>query len=594
MSHLYRMTLVALALVLVSLVPACSALETILPLDSSLTSTPTEAPTLVTPIVVTVVATNTPPPTSTPTDAPADTPTLTAAIDPNATPIVLRMVPVQTPITATVTRTVTATMTTIITRTVTATMATTATALSSPTPPALATIPATGSPAISRTPPATGTPTAAMAATLAATLTAQPSRTETPRPTAPPARVNQINLSACATIWEPGYYKLTSDIKTPEYDCFYVQSRNVVFDCDNHTIEGNNYQGHGFFVRKWGFPLQQTPENIEIKNCRVLHHRTGIFVGGGIKVNIHDNNLSDNLDTVDKARFGIFLGMTEGGGLRLDSVKGGVAENNITNNEAIGIDVRDSDSVIVRSNTANHNSAWGISLLNTSHSQVVRNTVRDNIRYCAWGDGAIGRGCDAGGIILQDGASHNLVSGNVVAGENGNGIFIKAHASRCGDDNEIRGNTITDAVYNAVEFSFCTGNRVIGNTISGSYDAIWFGFSSNVEIRDNVINNMNNHGIISYNSRNSVVENNRVTASREGIFFYWDTWDPKRFFFLTPTPDNYASRNNVIQNNTLRDNAVAGVHLSNSVQNTIAGNSFTNNGQTIWVEGKNTGNQINQ
>lgn len=454
----------------------------------------------------------------------------------------------------------------------------------------------TGTPAPSEA--AAGTPTDLAAVTGTATPTLTPSVTSTPSgteqgsPTRVPTKLPQISLGACATIWEPGYYKLTGDIKTPEYDCFYIQSHNVVLDCDNHTIEGNNYQGYAVFVRKWGFPFQQTPSNIEIKNCKVQHQRTGIFVGGADNVHIHHNNLSENLNTVDKAKFGIFLGMTEGGGLRLDTVKGGVVEYNTTDHEAIGIDVRDSDNIVVRNNTVTGNSAWGISLLNTSHSQVVRNTARDNIRYCAWGDGTVGRGCDAGGIILQDGASFNVVADNTVVGENGNGIFIKSHASRCGSYNEIRNNTITDAVYNAIEFSFCTGNKVVANTITGSYDAIWFGFSSNTEVRDNVIANMNNHGIIAYNSRDSQVENNRITNSREGIYFYWDTWDAKRFFFLTPTPDNYASKNNLIQNNSLRDNAVAGVHLTNSSQNRVIGNTFVNNGRAVWTDGKSEGNLI--
>jgi parallel beta-helix repeat protein len=144
-------------------------------------------------------------------------------------------------------------------------------------------------------------------------------------------------------------------------------------------------------------------------------------------------------------------------------------------------------------------------------------------------------------------------------------------------------------VYNAIEFSFCTGNRVIGNEITGSYDAVWFGFSFNTEIRNNVIRNMNNHGIISYNSRDSIVADNQITNSREGIYFYWEGWDPKRFYFLTPTPDNFASRNNLITNNTLRDNNVAGIHLSNSVQNRLTGNTFANNAKTIWLEGKTEG-----
>jgi parallel beta-helix repeat protein len=267
-------------------------------------------------------------------------------------------------------------------------------------------------------------------------------------------------------------------------------------------------------------------------------------------------------------------------------------ENNVTNNQAIGIDARDSERIIIRNNLATNNSAWGISLLNTSHSEASNNTLRDNVRYCTWGNGTVGPGCDAGGIVLQDGASHNVVKNNIVSGQNGNGIFIKAHGLRCGDDNRIENNKITDAMYNAIEFSFCKDNKVIGNEITGSYDAVWFGFSVNTEVRNNVIRNMTNHGIISYNSRGSIVSGNQISNSREGIFFYWDTWDPKQFYFLPPSPDRYASRNNVIANNTLRDNTVAGIRLSNSIQNRVLNNTFANNARDIWLEGNTEGSVV--
>ncbi len=403
-----------------------------------------------------------------------------------------------------------------------------------------------------------------------------------------PTRQSVVTLYACATIWEPGIYILGQDLKTPEYDCIDVRSHNVVVDCDNHSIQGRDYKGYGVFVHKW-FPFIETPTNIEIRNCRISRHRNGVFVNGGINVHVHHNDLSGNYDDVNKDRFGIFLGMTEGGGLRMDGVKGGRVEYNSTLGEAIGIDIRDSSDIVVRTNTSSKNSAWGISLLNTSNSEVAFNTTRDNIRYCVWGNGTIGRGCDAGGIILQDGASRNVIRDNTIAGENGNGIFIKAHGVRCGDNNLIQENQIVDAVYNAIEFSFCKGNRVIQNDIVNSFDAVWFGFSDDTEVRGNTIRNMTNHGIISYNSRNSVIKDNRIINSREGIYFYWETWDPKRFYFLTPTPDRFASRDNVISGNYLQDNAVAGIRISNSTNNRLFNNTFVKNGKTVWLEGKTDG-----
>ncbi len=442
------------------------------------------------------------------------------------------------------------------------------------------------------------TPTEEPAATGEPTVT--PTSTLTPTPTITPTPLPVTMLTSCAEIWQPGYYKLANDVKTLHDVCFYVQSHNVVIDCDNHSIEGDNrriegkkYSGDGFLVQKFGFPVLAAPTNVEIKNCKVSHHRNGIYVGAGSNIYIHHNDLSNNFDDTNPQRSGIFLGDTEGGGIHLNSVDGARVENNTANNQAIGIDIRNSNHIIVRNNVTDRNSAWGISLFNTSNSEVSNNTARDNVRYCTWGDNqSFGRGCDAGGILLQDGSSHNVIRDNVVTGENGNGIFIKAHGYRCGDDNLIENNKIIDAIYNAVEFSFCKDNKVIGNEMSGSFDAVFFGFATNTEVRGNKINNMRNHGIISWNSRNSIVAENQIANSREGVYFYADTWDRKQYSFLPPSPDNYASRDNVISNNLLRQNAQAAIHLSNSIQNRVENNTFSYNERDIWLEGASDGNVI--
>ncbi len=137
--------------------------------------------------------------------------------------------------------------------------------------------------------------------------------------------------------------------------------------------------------------------------------------------------------------------------------------------------------------------------------------------------------------------------------------------------------------------------RPLGSAItSGSFDAVFFGFTTGTVVRDNVISNMRNHGIISGNSRGSVVENNQITNAREGIYFYWAKWDPKEYFFLTPTPDQYALRDNTIANNTLTDNAAAAIRLSDFTNGRAVGNIFDKNARNIWLEGKTDGSVISE
>lgn len=456
-----------------------------------------------------------------------------------------------------------------------------------PTPTAVALAP---NPAVT---PQPATPTAQPSPTPTSQPTSTPSPTQSPTPTVTPTPLPVSTIGGCAEIFKPGYYKVAGDINTQRLECFIVQSHNVVLDCDNHSIIGKNQTGYGVIIRKFNFPLLDIPTNIEIKNCKLTNLRTGIVATAGINLYIHDNDISKNYDDTNPQRYGIFLGQTEAGGVRFDGVQTARIENNKANDQAIGFDLRNSDHVTLKGNTADRNSAWGISLINTSYSEIVGNTTRDNVRYCTWGDNkTVGRGCDAGGIFLQDGSSHNVIRDNIVTGENGNGIFIKAHGFKCGDDNLIQNNKILNALYNAVEFSFCTGNKIVGNEIAGSLDAVFFGFTQNTEIRNNTIKDMRNHGIISWNSRNSIVDGNQITNSREAIFFYWDLWDTKQFAFLPPSPDKYASRDNIIANNVLRENARAAIHLNNSSQNRVENNQFFYNPRDLLIEGASAGNII--
>ena len=475
-----------------------------------------------------------------------------------------------------------------------------------PTPTTTAPAPARATTAIPTSAPAPPTSTRAVTSTpeptstRTATPTTTPTSTLTPTPTTTPTPTPVFGVNQCAEIWQPGSYKLTNDIVAPgTRDCFYIQSHNVIFDCDNHMIEGNTknikekqYAYSAIHVRKFNFPLLESPNNVEIKNCRARYNKIGIFVESGNNIYIHDNTLSNNLNTVDDRLYGIFLGMTEGGGIRFEDVRGARIENNTTENEAIGIDIRNSDSIVIRNNNSSKNSAWGVNLVNTSNSEVSNNTTRDNVRWCTWGKGTVDRGCDAGGIILQDGSSNNNIQDNQVLGENGNGIFIKAHGVRCGDNNVIQNNKIIGALYNAIELGFCKGNKIIGNEMAGSYDAVLFGFTTNTEIRNNVIRDMRNHGISAWNTRGTIIANNEIINSRMAVYLYWDLWDPKQYGFLPPSPDQYASRDNVIDSNFIHDNSVAGIRLTSAIYTKIVNNTFAGNGKDILADGKTDGNVI--
>ncbi len=480
----------------------------------------------------------------------------------------------------------------------------------------LTAMPPTNTPTPSRTPTPTWTdtpvvePSASISPTPSRSLvpsrtplpTLDPSISRTPTiappPTVPPGggppRVPAPGawqtLAHCGMIDESGNYRLGADL-TAEVDCFRIQTSYVVLDCGGHSIRGTSFGGFGIAILKYGILNSQSPGYVEVRNCRVSNFHYGIFAESGNHLVIHDNNSSNNYDDVDpNTRYGNFLGNADGGGVRVNNISDSYIFGNTTLHQAIGIDVRTSSGVYVRNNTSSGNSAWGINLHGTVNSEVSGNTTADNIRRCTWGAGEVGLGCDAGGIVLQWGSNNNTVSNNQVTGQNGNGIFIKAHAVPCGNNNNIVGNTISSVMYNAVELGFCTGNKVNSNTIKEGLDGIWLGFGHDTEIRNNTITNMLNHGIISSNSWSNTVSGNQIVNSNEGLYFFSENYDRTAYNWL-PTGD-YRSHDNCLCGNTLLNNSTTGVRLRDSTYNQVTNNVFQGNGKTVIVSGNTTGTSL--
>lgn len=401
------------------------------------------------------------------------------------------------------------------------------------------------------------------------------------------------DIAGCGSITAPGLYRLATSLSS-QWDCISIYSDNVIFDCQGYSLNGRDFNGYGVAVHQIGNVLsQRAPQNIEIRNCRSSKHKYGVFIDAANNLYVHDNTLSDNFRDTDERNFGQFLGLTEGGGIRVGSTTNALIQDNITNNNAIGIDVRSGSGVTVRGNTANQNSAWGVHFYNVQFGEIDGNTTADNIRYCTWGNGTVGPGCDAGGIMLQSGSSKNVVHDNIITGGNGNGIFIKAHGTPCGDGNVIQDNTINGALYNAIELSFCRENKIAGNHITNSLDGIWLGFAVKNEINGgNELRDLGNHGIISWNSSQNNVSTNTIVNSREGLYFYSSDYDREQFFFVQGEPQDHVSTENCLCDNSLLSNAVAAIHLNNSVKNQITENKLTNNTVNFVMEGNTAGNII--
>ncbi|MBI3741699.1 MAG: right-handed parallel beta-helix repeat-containing protein [Chloroflexi bacterium] len=399
-----------------------------------------------------------------------------------------------------------------------------------------------------------------------------------------------IPLAACGEITSAGNYRVTANLKS-QWDCLVIRASNVALDCDGRAIEGNNFEGAGVLVKATLARL----ENIEIKNCKISNQHYGIYVEAGKNIFAHNNDLSRNYDDTARTLFGKTMGWVDGGGLRMDRVDGGVIEKNIANENANGIDARQSERVIVRNNIAGWNTAAGIFFWDTSHSEIRGNTVNDNHRWCVLKggefDGWAVPGCDTAGILLQDGSSENLIAQNAVVGQNGDGIYIRADGMKCGDGNAILNNRVTGALWNAIEVGYCARTVIAGNEIANAKIGVYATFVDSVEIRDNAIRNVDQFGIALKNSAGALIARNDIRASPEGIFLSADARNRDWLWFLSQSGDAYRSYGNLVQENHLRD-LTNGIHLRDSTANRLIANDFVNVQRNYWLEGDVSGNAI--
>lgn len=394
-------------------------------------------------------------------------------------------------------------------------------------------------------------------------------------------------LDTCTIISSPGGYRLRQNLKAG-WDCINIRSGNVILDCDGKQIEGTEFMGKGVLVESHGEGGMTPPEHVEIKNCRITRFQYGIEVEAGRDIRLHDNDVSSNFDDTRGSYHGAWLGLVDGGGIRVNETEASIIERNVATHGANGIDIRDSRQVTVRGNLASSNSAFGIALTHSSDSVIEGNTVNDNVRWCTF-PGEQGEvvvpGCDSAGVMLQDGSSRNVVRYNSISGQNGDGIFVRNHTGRCGNDNTVVNNDVTGAIWNGLEAGFCDGLTVSGNDFSQSKFGVWISYMDRIILQNNRLAGMEQAGAVIKNSHHALVKNNVFEGSGEGLVLLWDAADQGRGWTLPHPFSYYRSFANVVTGNSFTQLAASAIHLQDSTANQIAANRFDGVGVPYRLDG---------
>ena len=211
--------------------------------------------------------------------------------------------------------------------------------------------------------------------------------------------------------------------------CIKILASDVIFDGNGHTISGNFDPDREDQV---GIYVDAGLERVSVINTNVDGFNYGIYyygvnqfaepeMGGRIDNNIVNNNdMGIVLDATSMVSvLNNDASNTRYFGVMASSSDWNIINNNIANNNGhAGILLAGSSNNVVQLNSANKNIDAGIQLMTSHNNTIQQNTANENINATTSGADALGDGIildeSAGNRILYNDASRNHISGITV------------------------------------------------------------------------------------------------------------------------------------------------------------------------------------
>ncbi|MCX6770560.1 MAG: right-handed parallel beta-helix repeat-containing protein [Candidatus Micrarchaeota archaeon] len=137
------------------------------------------------------------------------------------------------------------------------------------------------------------------------------------------------NITACGTLGLPGTYTLTNDVNAGG-NCFVVKAKDVVLDCQGHSITGNGGSGtSGVYTNQAG---------TVVKNCNIYSFSNGVYLNGANKGRVLNSVilsgiansrgiLANNSTGVSISKIGVQAGLA---GVYLSGCAGSISESKIS------------------------------------------------------------------------------------------------------------------------------------------------------------------------------------------------------------------------------------------------------------------------
>lgn len=209
-----------------------------------------------------------------------------------------------------------------------------------------------------------------------------------------------------------------------------------------------------------------------------------------------------------------------GGAILLNNVRGGLIAGNDLQHQQNGVLLYGCREVTVRNNNASYNSGWGVYLSGSSDNRIERNTLDFCNRVYRRESGVERLEADAAGLVMVRGSSRNQVLKNMCRG-GGDGIFIAGYEHpgviEPCNDNVFEENDCSYSPNNAIESTFSQGNVFRRNICSKSNYGFWLGFSWENVLEDNLLEDNFIAGVAAEHAHTLTFRGNEIRRNREGI-----------------------------------------------------------------------------
>lgn len=191
------------------------------------------------------------------------------------------------------------------------------------------------------------------------------------------------------------------------------------------------------------------------------------------------------------------------------------------------------------------------------------------------------------GITVLGGSSGNVIAGNTITGNQGEGLFVQNSA-----DNRLEGNQIANSGDAGLVLEGSSGNTLLSNTVGNSSDGAFLvrlGSNDNLIQGNSSTQNADAGLIVSGSNGNRVLNNTLQGSGDSGIFLQsanGSTITGNDVRLNTGGIELSDSDNNLIRSNIANDTTGDGISLELSVNNRLELNQVnSNNSRGIYVAG---------